>query len=318
MKVSIPKAIKTKQQYVCKINCDDWEDDNWELDSSYTEQEKIFEITITDFEKIDFHSNKSLSGTFDFEDFEPLIINADLWSLKVQVINLNKKEMSSFPIIETLFLEDSNRNQFRKCDHDFVKNTSFANKFAMNVFSGCFPADVPFLPNIPVNGAIPFLLPKDINENCFLSINGTIYNRNEYEEVGLVENDNGWIYVLMNSSFESDLLKIGVTQRTPEKRANELSKQTGIPNPFQVAFSIEVGECIKVEKLIHSTLEKFRYTSNREFFKISINNAKSIITQIAENFPLKEISSIEEQKRESKRKEIQDQIDELETKLREL
>jgi hypothetical protein len=48
-------------------------------------------------------------------------------------------------------------------------------------------------------------------------------------------NDSGFIYVLINVSMDG-LVKIGKTQRDPEKRAIELSSATGVPTPFIVAF----------------------------------------------------------------------------------
>ncbi len=79
----------------------------------------------------------------------------------------------------------------------------------------------------------------------------------------------GWIYVLTNPSF-NDLVKIGKTQRTPQERANELSKATGVPTPFRVFYTRFFEDCHQTEKDIHLYFATQRVAnSDREFFRIS-------------------------------------------------
>ncbi|MBT4552270.1 GIY-YIG nuclease family protein [bacterium] len=91
----------------------------------------------------------------------------------------------------------------------------------------------------------------------------------------------GWIYILINPALKKDLLKIGKTKRHPEARAKELST-TGIPTEFHVAYELEVKNCDKVEAIIHKKLSSYRYTRNREFFKIPLRKAILIMNNIAE------------------------------------
>jgi hypothetical protein len=95
-------------------------------------------------------------------------------------------------------------------------------------------------------------------------------------------NKKGFIYILINPSLKN-LLKIGMTTRSPEERAKELST-TGIPTPFFVAFSEEVSDCQIIEKEIHLQLENFRYSKNREFFEIPLTQAIKIIGKKIEDF----------------------------------
>ena len=88
-------------------------------------------------------------------------------------------------------------------------------------------------------------------------------------------NKKGFIYILINPSLKN-LLKIGMTTRSPEERAKELST-TGVPTPFFVAFSEEVSDCQIIEKEIHLQLESFRYIKNREFFEIPLAQAIKIV-----------------------------------------
>ena len=44
----------------------------------------------------------------------------------------------------------------------------------------------------------------------------------------------GYTYILLNRAFQNDHYKIGMTTKTPEERARELSSATGIPRDFEV------------------------------------------------------------------------------------
>ena len=92
---------------------------------------------------------------------------------------------------------------------------------------------------------------------------------------------NGYIYVLSNSLMEG-LFKVGWTERSPEERAAELS-DTGLPEPFKVAYSIKTDLSIETEKLIHKKLDKFRYRSDREFFKTDLETIKKTISEVLNN-----------------------------------
>ncbi|MFL6282881.1 MAG: GIY-YIG nuclease family protein [Pyrinomonadaceae bacterium] len=84
----------------------------------------------------------------------------------------------------------------------------------------------------------------------------------------------GFIYILINPSL-AGLLKIGKTTRSPESRADELSKATGVPTPFIVAFDEEFDDCDTAERYIHMLLQEkgHRVAANREFFNIPLKEA---------------------------------------------
>lgn len=92
----------------------------------------------------------------------------------------------------------------------------------------------------------------------------------------------GHVYILVNAS-NPGLLKIGKTERTPEDRARELSTGSGVPSPFMVAYSEDVPDCAKAERLIHKRLDKFRPNKNREFFQLPLKDAISELSRIAED-----------------------------------
>ncbi len=82
----------------------------------------------------------------------------------------------------------------------------------------------------------------------------------------------GHIYILINASMQG-LVKIGMTSRTPDERASEISKGTGVPSPFVVAYSEEVPDCVTAESAIHSRLAAHRVGKDREFFCMPVRDA---------------------------------------------
>lgn len=84
-----------------------------------------------------------------------------------------------------------------------------------------------------------------------------------------------YVYILSNKSMPG-LLKVGMTTNSPQERAAQLST-TGVPGEFVVE---EYWECSpddlrKSERDIHRSLSRYRYQKNREFFKISLEKARS-------------------------------------------
>lgn len=74
------------------------------------------------------------------------------------------------------------------------------------------------------------------------------------------------------------LLKIGVTEKVPSVRANELYT-TGVPEPFTVEYYCLVEDARNVEKAIHSRLSEHRNQERREFFRVDLNTAIEQILQ---------------------------------------
>lgn len=88
---------------------------------------------------------------------------------------------------------------------------------------------------------------------------------------------NGSVYIMRNVSFrEENMLKIGRTERSAEKRAKKLYT-TGLPDPFNVLYEEDVPDCVLAEKLIHERLRQYRYKREREFFILPLNEAISAV-----------------------------------------
>lgn len=80
--------------------------------------------------------------------------------------------------------------------------------------------------------------------------------------------NSGTIYLMRCAAHEKDILKIGLTRRTSEIRAAELTRNTSSPDTFLVAHEWQVNDCVLAEKLIHEKLSKYRINPQREFFKV--------------------------------------------------
>jgi len=90
----------------------------------------------------------------------------------------------------------------------------------------------------------------------------------------------GYIYCFSNPSYEG-ILKVGMTERTPEDRTKELFK-TGVPTPFKIEFAKKVENPKQKEILIHGILTYYheRVNSNREFFRVSPEQVKKFFELI--------------------------------------
>jgi len=96
--------------------------------------------------------------------------------------------------------------------------------------------------------------------------------------------DPGIIYVMRSAAHANDIFKVGMTRRTSDIRAKELSQTTSSPDSFLTVQEWKVSECIKAEKEIHRRLDKFRLTSKREFFQIPYKEILRIINQTISDF----------------------------------
>lgn len=92
----------------------------------------------------------------------------------------------------------------------------------------------------------------------------------------------GDVYVMRSGSHGLDLYKIGKTRRSPGVRASELSGATGVPTPFEVLASWQVGDVDLVERKAHERLRAYRVHRRREFFRAPLPTIISEINAIVE------------------------------------
>ena len=91
----------------------------------------------------------------------------------------------------------------------------------------------------------------------------------------------GFVYILSNPVFKDDIFKIGHTTRSPSDRAWEIYQNaTGVPAKFEVAYARQVANCEQAERRIHDFLKDVRINEHREFFRISLFQAKEVFEEV--------------------------------------
>jgi len=87
----------------------------------------------------------------------------------------------------------------------------------------------------------------------------------------------GNVYCLSNPSMPG-LLKFGRTGDTCSERAISLFT-TGVPDPFKIEKYTETDDTVRLEKNIHTILSNYRNRTDREFFRINLDDAFALITK---------------------------------------
>ncbi len=93
-----------------------------------------------------------------------------------------------------------------------------------------------------------------------------------------------WVYILSNPSLPKEYLKIGYTKLKPEERATQISSATGVPTPYKVEWAYKCFNGEMVERMTHEKLKAFRVNNRKEFFHISLEEAKDNIILIGNKF----------------------------------
>ena len=92
-----------------------------------------------------------------------------------------------------------------------------------------------------------------------------------------------WVYILSNLTHPG-LLKIGYTKKLPEERAKQISSATGVALPYKVEWAYQCFNGEMVEREVHHKLKAQRINSSKEFFQISLEEAKETINLIGNKF----------------------------------
>lgn len=91
------------------------------------------------------------------------------------------------------------------------------------------------------------------------------------DKIILTEQDKpGYIYIFSNPDLPG-LLKVGMTYKSPEIRAKELSGTTGVSSKYHIEYYGKVVDRFAAEKAAHNRLKNFHH--KKEFFKVGIEVA---------------------------------------------
>ena len=106
----------------------------------------------------------------------------------------------------------------------------------------------------------------------------------------------GYVYILTNPVFKMDCVKIGMTAKEPDVRADGLDN-TAVPLPYEVYATLKTSKYKVAEKVIHSLLDKLtdkRVRPNREFFYINPEEAYSVFEDVSKLLDDAELCSYKE------------------------
>lgn len=98
-----------------------------------------------------------------------------------------------------------------------------------------------------------------------------------------------WVYVLTNPTMPG-LCKIGFTKNKPSERVKQINSGTGVAMDFVVEWAFPCFNAHDVERQVHKYLEDsgFRVNKNKEFFNVSVNEAKAVVERIGEPYKMKD------------------------------
>lgn len=88
----------------------------------------------------------------------------------------------------------------------------------------------------------------------------------------------GFVYVLGNPSMPG-VYKVGMTNRPPSHRVDELTGATAAPEPFKLLLYGEVDCAFEAEVGIHRDLEEFRTSHKREFFRCDFSKIVDLMRE---------------------------------------
>lgn len=92
----------------------------------------------------------------------------------------------------------------------------------------------------------------------------------------------GFVYLLSNPAMPG-IYKIGMTDRAPMQRVDELSRSTSVPCDFNLICYAECDGAIEVEKKLHEQFAPFRLNPCREFFRLGHESLWAVIEELQSN-----------------------------------
>jgi hypothetical protein len=92
-----------------------------------------------------------------------------------------------------------------------------------------------------------------------------------------------WVYILTNPAMP-ELIKIGYTKLDPFERAAQVSRGTGVPMGYEVEWAYKCYKGERIEREVHKHFKKQRINPTREFFKVTLEEAKQVIEQIGKKY----------------------------------
>lgn len=99
--------------------------------------------------------------------------------------------------------------------------------------------------------------------------------------------DKQYVYILTNDTMPG-LVKIGYTKNDPSKRARQINAATGVAMDFNVEWAYPCYNGFELEQEVHRYLDSFRLNKNREFFRMTVEEAKSVVERLGKRYNVEE------------------------------
>jgi len=96
-----------------------------------------------------------------------------------------------------------------------------------------------------------------------------------------------YVYILTNDTMPG-LVKIGYTKNDPGVRAKQINAATGVALDFNVEWAYSCFNGIELEQEVHKYLDSFRVNKNREFFRMTVEEAKSVIERLGKRYNIQD------------------------------
>ena len=93
----------------------------------------------------------------------------------------------------------------------------------------------------------------------------------------------GFVYVLTNASMPG-LIKLGFTTQSPPKRAEQLSRETPVPTPFNVACYWRVKDPYVLEQMLGADLKESN--AGKEFYRLTPEHVSELVQEKYSEFLL--------------------------------
>lgn len=101
-----------------------------------------------------------------------------------------------------------------------------------------------------------------------------------------LEGGEGYVYILKCDN-QPGLVKIGMTERTPQERLKEINRATGVLFPFYIVKAYPCKSPRAVEQLTHLELDKYRVNTQKEGFSVFPEQAMEVIERVIDRYGAK-------------------------------
>ena len=93
-----------------------------------------------------------------------------------------------------------------------------------------------------------------------------------------------WVYILSNES-QPGMYKSGYTSyEDVDQRVKQLSRSTSVATPFYLEWAFRCFNAERLEGEVHKKLQGHRISKDREFFAISLNEAKETVEDLGQKY----------------------------------